>query len=72
MDDRDIGRIWAEYYPKSEDNRDALQICGMICRLIRGKTRFALSFRGGGKLQRVLDACDISKAEFDEVEKKRH
>ena len=72
MDDRDIGRIWAEYYPKSEDNRDALQICGMICRLIREKTRFVLSLRRSGRLQRVLGACEISKAEFDEVEKKRH
>ena len=72
MDDRDIGRIWAESYPKSEDNRDALQICGMLCRLIRGKTGFVLSFRKSGSLQRVLDACEISKAEFDEVEKKRH
>jgi hypothetical protein len=68
MDDRDIGRIWAEYYPKA-DSRDALQICECLCRLIRDKTRFVLSLRRGDRLQRVLDACEISKAEFDEVEK---
>jgi hypothetical protein len=26
MDDKEIGRIWAEYYPKLRDNRDAVQI----------------------------------------------
>jgi hypothetical protein len=33
MDDEEIGRVWAERYPTSGDNRDALQMCGMICRL---------------------------------------
>jgi hypothetical protein len=69
MDDKEIGRVWAEYYPKSGDNRDALQICGMICRLIREKTRLVLAISRSGKLQRVLDAYGIPKADFDEVEK---
>ena len=69
MDDKEIERVWAEYYPKSGDNRDALQICGMICRLIREKTRLVFVISTAGRLQRVLDACGISKADFDEVEK---
>jgi hypothetical protein len=68
MDDNEIGRIWAEYYPKSGDNRDALKICGMICRLIRAETRLVLDISRSGSLQRVLDACGILKADFDEVE----
>jgi len=70
MDDKEIGRVWAEYYPKSGDNRDALQICGMICRLIRAETRLVFSISRAGSLQRVLDGCGISKADFDEVEKR--
>ena len=66
MDDKEIGRVWAEYYPKSGDNRDALQICEMICRLIREKTRLVFSISKAGRLQRVLDDCGISKANFDE------
>ena len=69
MDDKEIGRVWAEYYSKSGDNRDALQICGMICRLIRAETRLVFDISRSGKLQRVLDGCGISKADFDEVEK---
>jgi hypothetical protein len=69
MNDNEIGRIWAEYYPKSGDNRDARQICGMICRLIRAETRRGFVITRSGRLQRVLDACGIPKADFDEVEK---
>ena len=69
MDDKEIGRVWAEYYPKSGNNRDALQMCGMICRLIRAETRLVFVISRSGKLQRVLDACGIPKADFDKVEK---
>jgi len=69
MDDKEIGRVWAEYYPKSGKDRDALQICGLICRLIRAETRLVLVISRAGRLQRVLDACGILKADFDEVEK---
>jgi hypothetical protein len=69
MEDKEIGRVWAEYYPKSRDNRDALQICGMICRLIREKTRLVFFINRFGQLQCVLDACGVPKADFDEVEK---
>jgi hypothetical protein len=69
MGDKEIGRVWAEYYPNSRDDRDALQICGMICRLMREKTRLVISISRAGRLQRVLDACEIPKAHFDEVEK---
>ena len=37
--------------------------------LIREKTRIVLAIRMAGRLQRVLDACGIPKAEFDEIEK---
>lgn len=70
MDDEVIRRFWAEYYPKSADNREALQLCGVICRLIREKTRFVISLTRGGKLQCVLDSYGIAKADFDEVEKR--
>jgi hypothetical protein len=69
MDDKEIGRVWAEYYPKSGDNRDALQICGIICRLIRAETRLRFVISRSGRLQSALDGCGISKADFDEVEK---
>lgn len=69
MDDKEIGRVWADYYPKSGTNRDALQICGMICRLLREKTRFVISMSSAGRIERVLADCGISKAAFDEVEK---
>jgi len=68
MNDKEIGRVWAEYYPKSGDNRDALQICGMICRLIRAESKLGFVFSRSGKLQRVLDACGISKGDFDKIE----
>ena len=70
MDEKEIGRVWAEYYPKSGDNRDALQICGMICRLIRAETRGVFVIGSAGRLQRVLDPCGIAKAEFDAIEKR--
>jgi len=70
MDDKEIGRVWAEYYPKSGDDRDALQICGLICRLIRAETRLVLDISRSGTLQRVLNACGIAEADFDEVEKR--
>lgn len=70
MDEKEIGRVWAEYFPKSEDNRDALQICGKICRLIRAESRLFFVIGRSGRLQRVLDTCGIAKAEFDAVEKK--
>ena len=69
MDDKEIGRVWAEFYSKSGDNSDALQMCGMICRLIREKSRFVIAIRSSVRLQRVLDGCGILKVDFDEVEK---
>jgi len=69
MDGKEIGWVWAEHCPKSRDNRDALQMCGMICRVIREKTRFVISIGRAGGLQRALDGCGILKAEFDEIEK---
>ena len=68
MDDKEIGRLWAEYYPKSKDNRDAFQMCRVICRLIREKSIFIFSIRKSGRLTAVLDACDTTKAEFDYIE----
>jgi hypothetical protein len=69
MDDKEIGRIWAQYYAKSWDNRYALQTCEMICRLVREETSLVFSISRSYRLQRVLDACGISRAEFDEIEK---
>jgi len=69
MDNKEIGRIWAENYPKLRDNSDAFQICERICHLIREESRFEISIRRSGSLQRVLDGCGIPKAQFDEVEK---
>jgi len=69
MDDHEIERVWAEHYATSGDNRDALQMRGRICRLIREKTKFDISISRAGGLQRVLVACGILKAEFDEIEK---
>ena len=69
MDEKEIGRVWAENYPKLRNNRDAVQICEKICRLIREKSRFEISIPRSGTLQRVIDGCGISKAQFDEVEK---
>ena len=68
MNEKEIGRVWAENYPKLRVNRNAVQICEKICRLIRKESRFELSIRRSGTLQRVLDDCGISKAQFDEVE----
>jgi len=69
MDDKEIGRLWAEYYRKSKDNRDAFQMCRLICLLIREKSSFVFSIRRSGRLQRVLDDCGVPKAEFDEIER---
>ena len=69
MDGKEIGGVWPEYYPTSRDNRHALQMCAMICRLIREKTRFVISISRAGGLQRVLNGCGMLKAEFDEIEK---
>ena len=43
--------------------------CAGICRLIREESRLVISIRSVGSLQRVLDGCGISKAQFDDVEK---
>jgi len=69
MNEKEIGRVWAENYPKLRDNRDTGQICEGICRLIREESRFEISIFRSGTLQRVLDGCGRSKAHFDEVEK---
>ena len=55
--------------PEVKDNRDAVQIYERICRLIRNNSRFDISIRKSGTLQRVLDGCGISEALFDVVEK---
>jgi hypothetical protein len=70
MNDEAIRRFWAEYFPKSGGDREALQICGVICRLIREKTKIVISLTRGGKLPRVLDGYGIAKADFDEIEKR--
>jgi hypothetical protein len=71
VDDKEIGRVWAKYYPKSEDNADALQTCGIICRVLQAKARLAITVGMADRLkqQPVLDACGIPKAEFDDIEK---
>ena len=69
MNDKEIGRLWAEYYPKSADNRDALRNMQVICRLIRAKSRLGFVIGRSAKLQRVLNACGISKGDFDKIEK---
>ena len=69
MDDKDVGLVWAKNYPRSGEERDALQICRMICRLVRQKTKLVFSISSSSALQRVLDGCGISQAEFDEMEK---
>jgi hypothetical protein len=69
MNDNEIGRVWAEYYPKSGENREALQNMRVICRLIRAESRLGFVIGRSGKLQRVLDACGISKGDFDAIEK---
>ena len=69
MDDKEVGLVWAKNYPRSGENKDALQICRMICRLVRQKTKLVFSISRSSGLQRVLDGCGISKADFDEVEK---
>ncbi len=69
MNEKEIGRVWAENYPKLRDNIDANRICEKICRLIREESRFEISIPRSHTLQRVLDGCGISKAQFDEVEK---
>jgi hypothetical protein len=70
MDDKEKGRIWAIYYPRSGNNRDGLQICQLICRLIWEETKFIFVISRDAKLQRVLDACGIPKSDFDEVDKR--
>jgi hypothetical protein len=70
MDEKEIGRVWAEYFTKSGDNRDALQICGMICRLIRAETRVVFVIGRTGRLQHLLESCGIAKAQFDAIEKR--
>ena len=69
MDEKQIGRVWAEFYPKSGDNSDALHVCGSICRLLRAETRLVIVISRSGRLQQLLDACGIAKADFDAVEK---
>ncbi len=70
MDEKEIGRVWAEYFAKSGDNRDALQICGMICRLIRAESKAVFVIGRTSRLQRLLESCGIAKAEFDAIEKR--
>jgi len=41
----------------------------VICRLIRAESRLGFVIGRSGKLQRVLDACGISKGDFDKIEK---
>ena len=70
MDKNESGRVWAEYYPKSGHNKDALQICAMICRLLRAETRGVFVIGRSGRLKRLLGPCGIAKAEFDAIEKR--
>jgi hypothetical protein len=41
----------------------------VICRLIRAESRLGFVIGRSSKLQRVLDACGISKGDFDAIEK---
>jgi len=70
MDKNESGRVWAEYYPKSGHNKDALQIRAMICRLLRAETRGVFVIGRSGRLKRLLDPSGIAKAEFDAIEKR--
>ena len=69
MDDKDVGLVWAKNYPRSGEERDALRDCRMLSWLVRTRGKLVFSIIRSSALQRVLDGCGISQAEFDEMEK---
>jgi hypothetical protein len=70
IEDRDIGPLWAEHYPKGKDHARSRTLCRILCLMIENKAARNL---GDGDLMvaihRLLAGFGIAEDQFYEVEK---
>ena len=70
IEDRDIGPLWAEHYPKGKDHARSRTLCRILCLMIENKAARNL---GDGDLMvaihRMLAGFGIAEDQFYEVEK---
>ena len=68
--DREIGRLWAEHYPKSKTSGASKMLCMTIALMLEDKAQ-ALETDGDliDKVHYLLGRFCISKDQFYEVEK---
>jgi hypothetical protein len=70
IEDRDIGPLWAEHYPKGKDNTRSRTLCRVLCLMIENKAARDL---GDDDLMvaihRLLAGFGIAEDQFYEVEK---
>ena len=68
IEDRDIGPLWAEHYPKGKDDVCSRILCRILCLMIENKAARNL---GDGDLMvaihRLLAVFGIAEAQFYEV-----
>jgi hypothetical protein len=70
MEDHDITEAWKEHFPKWRHDKVSAQTCRLLCGLLQDRVRHATTLAGltpDERLQRVLDACGVPRAQFDEV-----
>ena len=70
MDDTEIGRTWADHFPKWQHDKESDQICRLICLLMPMKAKSVIDAEARTseeRLQRVLNSCGTPRAQFDEV-----
>jgi hypothetical protein len=70
MEDHDITEAWKEHFPKWRHDKVSAQTCRLLCGLLQDRVKHATTPAGitpDERLQRVLDACGVPRAQFDEV-----
>lgn len=68
IDDKEVGPLWAEHYPRCKDNDVSMTLCVRISHLTRNKAQLLESGKGEEKLSRTLEELGIPSHEFYDFE----
>jgi hypothetical protein len=67
MEATELGRLWAEYYPKRHTNPDALQICVSVSKIVKGKAHLLVG-NPAGILTKILNESGIPIDQYDQFQ----
>jgi hypothetical protein len=67
VEDKEIGKIWAENFPRRAENELSRQLCALICRIVEQRSHF---FGKPGvdpeAKSRALNSLGIKEREFNQ------